>query len=229
MNSEKRNFSAVTLLWLMAQLVTLTGVLVLLLHAPAAAALQDLMGFFPGHAIVPARQILVSVALSLLLVRMALTSLVLLPRRIDPPEAIVVGVWIGIIQFTIGLSALGNGSPPGAGAAAGAVLFVLGSFINSWSEYQRKRFKAKPENGGRLYTGGLFSVSMHINYFGDMIWATGLALMTGSLISAAIPVIMTAMFVWIHIPRLDAYLAEKYGREFEDYASRTKKLIPWMY
>ncbi|AHC14073.1 putative membrane protein [Salinispira pacifica] len=53
--------------------------------------------------------------------------------------------------------------------------------------------------------------------------------MTGSLISAAIPVIMTAMFVWIHIPRLDAYLAEKYGREFEDYASRTKKLIPWMY
>ncbi|WP_169730414.1 methyltransferase family protein [Salinispira pacifica] len=118
---------------------------------------------------------------------------------------------------------------PGAGAAAGAVLFVLGSFINSWSEYQRKRFKAKPENGGRLYTGGLFSVSMHINYFGDMIWATGLALMTGSLISAAIPVIMTAMFVWIHIPRLDAYLAEKYGREFEDYASRTKKLIPWMY
>ncbi|AHC14074.1 hypothetical protein L21SP2_0645 [Salinispira pacifica] len=113
MNSEKRNFSAVTLLWLMAQLVTLTGVLVLLLHAPAAAALQDLMGFFPGHAIVPARQILVSVALSLLLVRMALTSLVLLPRRIDPPEAIVVGVWIGIIQFTIGLSALGNGSPRG--------------------------------------------------------------------------------------------------------------------
>jgi protein-S-isoprenylcysteine O-methyltransferase Ste14 len=229
MNLKFQNTSMTTLLWLLAQLFTLSLAFVLLLYRPAVEALQGLLNFFPSHHVTLSRQILVAVALLVLLLRMALTSLVLLPRKIDLLEAVTVGVWIAIIQFTIVLLALGNDSPIGAGGLTGVVLFVIGSFINTWSEFQRKHFKQQPENKGKLFTGGLFAVSMHINYFGDIIWAIGLALMTGSGLSAVIPLFMTGMFLWIHIPRLDAHLAKKYGNEFNEYASRTKKLIPWIY
>lgn len=70
---------------------------------------------------------------------------------------------------------------------------------------------------------------MHIIYFGDIVWAIGLAMITGSIWAGAIPLLMTAMFVWVHIPRLDAHLAAGYGEEFERYRRSTKKLIPWLF
>jgi protein-S-isoprenylcysteine O-methyltransferase Ste14 len=36
-------------------------------------------------------------------------------------------------------------------------------------------------------------------------------------------------FALLIIPAHDAYLAARYGSEFDRYASRTKKLIPWLY
>lgn len=46
----------------------------------------------------------------------------------------------------------------------GIGLFVAGSFINTYSEEQRRRFKLRPESEGKLFTGGLFAASMHPNY-----------------------------------------------------------------
>lgn len=41
--------------------------------------------------------------------------------------------------------------------------------------------------------------------------------------------ILSFAFYSPSIPRLDTYLAEKYGKEFEEYAKRTKKFIPGIY
>jgi protein-S-isoprenylcysteine O-methyltransferase Ste14 len=35
--------------------------------------------------------------------------------------------------------------------------------------------------------------------------------------------------VFLNVPALDRYLAERYGEEFQAYAARTKKLIPFVY
>ena len=40
---------------------------------------------------------------------------------------------------------------------------------------------------------------------------------------------MALNFVFLLIPAHDAYLARRYGGEFEDYARRTKKLVPLLY
>lgn len=93
-------------------------------------------------------------------------------------------------------------------------------------------FKRDPANKGRLYTGGLFSRSVHINYWGDTLLFTGFtgfAMLTGSWWAAIFPALMTAMFVWFHIPRQDAHMVEHYGQPFVDYAARTKKFIPYVY
>jgi len=40
---------------------------------------------------------------------------------------------------------------------------------------------------------------------------------------------MALNFVFIIIPRLDKYLANKYGGQFQEYSGRTKNFIPGIY
>ena len=116
-----------------------------------------------------------------------------------------------------------------AGDIIGIVLVVIGSFLNTYSELQRHWWKQKPSSKGHCYTEGLWKYSMHINYFGDSLLFTGWIMLTATFWMAWLPLLMTAGFVWFHIPSLDAYLADRYGEEFKAYAAKTKKLIPFVY
>jgi steroid 5-alpha reductase family enzyme len=109
------------------------------------------------------------------------------------------------------------------------LLFLIGSYLNTMSEWDRMVWKKNISNKGKLYTEGLFKKAMHINYFGDSVSFTGFALLTGSYWGLAIPLVMTLGFVFIHIPKLDKYLHEKYNEQFEEYSQNTKKFIPWIY
>lgn len=111
----------------------------------------------------------------------------------------------------------------------GAGLYLLGSYLNTGSEWARFVWKKDPAHKGKLYDQGLFRYSMHINYFGDSVLFTGFAMLTGSPWAYLWPALMTTGFVFQHIPELDAYLAQRYGQQFETYAARTKKLIPFVY
>ena len=51
----------------------------------------------------------------------------------------------------------------------------------------------------------------------------------GEWVTAVIPVLMLAGFVFVNIPMLDSHLHDKYGAAFEEYAGRTRKLIPFVY
>jgi protein-S-isoprenylcysteine O-methyltransferase Ste14 len=37
------------------------------------------------------------------------------------------------------------------------------------------------------------------------------------------------MFIFYHIPPLDAYLSERYGAPFKAYAAKTAKFLPFVY
>jgi len=111
----------------------------------------------------------------------------------------------------------------------GILLYLSGSYINTHSEYYRHVWKLKEENRGRLYTEGLFGLSMHINYFGDIVLFTGFAMVTHSPGMLVIPLIMTVNFILNIIPSLDRYLEKKYKDEFRDFSKKTKKFIPLIY
>ena len=108
-------------------------------------------------------------------------------------------------------------------------IFVAGCFINTASELLRDIWKKKPENKGRIYTHGFFKFSMHINYFGDLLWVSAYALITRNMYSISIPVFLFSFFIFFNIPKLDKYLKEKYRKDFDDYARKTKKFIPFIY
>lgn len=106
---------------------------------------------------------------------------------------------------------------------------MIGSYLNSRSEQLRNLWKQKKENAGRLYTEGLFKYAIHINYLGDIILFAGLAMVANSLKLCFIPGSMALIFIMILIPLKEEYLKEKYGDEFRNYQSNTKKLIPFIY
>jgi steroid 5-alpha reductase family enzyme len=106
--------------------------------------------------------------------------------------------------------------------------FAAGSIINSYSEWQRRRFKQRPENAGKLYTEGLFSVSLHPNYFGDLLWVTGYACVTHHALAALIPAFLFCFFYFYNIPKLDSHLREHYGAAFAAQERRTKRLVPFL-
>ncbi len=108
-------------------------------------------------------------------------------------------------------------------------IFILGCVLNSVGEILRNQWKMKPENKGRLYTKGFFKYSRHINYFGDILWVIGYSLITKNIWSITIPVFLFCFFAFYNAPKLDRYLKEKYGNDYNEYAKTTKMLVPFIY
>ena len=168
-------------------------------------------------------------AFSIYCIRLYFTTFVFLERGVTWGGAITVSLWVLFIFMTMSIGGGIHAAPFGAAAILGILLFLFGSWMNSWAEYQRHAWKRNPDNKGKLYTEGLFRISMHPNYLGDVISFSGIALVAGAWFTAAIPAIMLAGFIFANIPMLDSHLHDHYGAAFDDYAKRTSKLIPYIY
>lgn len=89
----------------------------------------------------------------------------------------------------------------------GASLYAVGLSVELMSEVQRATFKRDPANKGKVYQGGLFGLSRHINYFGYTMWRTGYALAAGGwLWGATCAAWFTYDFTQRGIPVLQDYL-----------------------
>jgi len=175
------------------------------------------------------RRILIASCLVIYFVRLQVTVWVFQKRKWTWLETITITVLMSFVLYAFASGGGNNKRVVGAVEIIGILFYLSGSYINTHSEYFRHVWKLKEENRGRLYTEGLFSLAMHINYFGDIVLFTGLAMITHSLSMLIIPLIMAMNFVFNIIPSLDRYLEKKYKDEFRDYSKKTKKLIPLIY
>ncbi len=175
------------------------------------------------------RRACLAAALSIYYIRILFTEFVFLKRGVSWSEVLTIIPWLLCIYLL--LAGIGGRNPAalGVSGAIGVVLFVVGSWVNSYAEYARHLWKQRLENHGRLYTEGLFRYARHPNYFGDLISFSGLCLISGTWVTAVIPALMLAGFVFVNVPVLDSYLHERYGVAFDEYADRTWKLIPFVY
>jgi len=165
----------------------------------------------------------------IIFLRIGFTMTFLLKRRIALEETFSIPLAFALYFVGFALLVLPKDTAIDIVDYAGILIFLAGSFLNTASEIQRDRFKENPSNKGKLYTGGLFRYSMHINYFGDLLWVTGYAILTRNWHSAIIVLLLFCFFVFYNIPKLDRYLASKYGEDFREYSAKTKKLIPFVY
>jgi len=165
----------------------------------------------------------------ILWIRMTYTAFVLLKRRFDWSEA---GPVVGAVAFyQLGFALFGATAATALSAVdlVAVGLFALGSYLNTGSEIQRKHFKDDPANAGKLYTQKLFGLVRHPNYLGDILWAAGWALLTLNFWALLIPAVAATAFIFMFIPKLSAYLAGRYGEQYETWRQRTKRLVPFVY
>jgi len=177
----------------------------------------------------PRRRTLILLFSIFILLRMSFAMFRLMKRDIPWSETMSVPFAFGLYYVGFAVLVLPSHQPLDWIDFGAFILFALGCYLNTASEMQRDTFKKKPENKGKLYTKGLFSLSMHINFFGDILWVIAYALVARNPWATFIPVFIISFFAFYNVPMLDKYLAQRYGAQFDAYARRTKKLIPFIW
>lgn len=176
-----------------------------------------------------ARRLLLFTFGLVLWIRMLLTAFIFLQRRVAWGEVLGTVTALALYQLCFALLGARTFTALSGLDVMAISLFIVGSLINTGSEFQRKRFKANPANQGKLYTQGLFAVVRHPNYLGDLLWVSAWASLTRNPWSAIIVLILASGFIFVFIPELSHYLAQRYDTQYETWASKTNKLIPYIY
>lgn len=175
------------------------------------------------------RRVCLATAFSIYYFRILFTEFVFLKRGVAWNEVFTIALWLLFIFLLLTVAGGTNPESLGAGGFLGIAMFFFGSWMNTYSEYERHTWKQRSENHGKLYTEGLFRYSRHPNYLGDLFLFSGMCMIAGRWLTIVIPVLMLCVFVFVNIPVLDAHLHDHYGSDFDSYASRTSKLIPFLY
>ncbi|AKP65135.1 DUF1295 domain-containing protein [Levilactobacillus koreensis] len=173
--------------------------------------------------------VLVVSCLDITFLRLKAMMFIWLPRGIGWAEALGNSLAFGLYYLGFPLFLIFGGGRHLIAIVLGLLLFLIGSGLNTTAELLRKPFKDDPVNRGKLYRGGLFHYAIHINYFGDVLWVLGLALLTGNPYALLVPALLLTLFVFSYIPTADRYLAAKYGADFAAYQRETKELIPFVW
>lgn len=108
-------------------------------------------------------------------------------------------------------------------------VYALGTILHGGSDYQKQRFKARPESRGKLLDTGFWALCRHPNYFGDFLIYVAFALIGHSLWGGIAPLANLLQYLFDAIPKNERWAAERYGAAWEAYARRTKKFIPYIY
>lgn len=111
----------------------------------------------------------------------------------------------------------------------GIFLLLLGLLIESVADMQRYRFLKKKENADKLITTGLWKLSRHPNYFGEIIFWWGMYFLVlgvaKSWMLVVSPLTLTYLMLFVTgLPMEDRYRGRP---DFEEYKRRTSALIPW--
>lgn len=175
------------------------------------------------------RRIIIFAFNIIIFIRLAYMMIFLLKRRIPWEESVSVPLAFALYFIGFPLFVLPTYQSVDGLDFLAVGIFIIGCVLNTRGEILRNNWKRKPENKGKLYTLGLFKYSRHINYFGDILWVIAYALVTRNLWSATIPLFLFCFFVFYNAPKLDKYLREKYGKDYGEYAKKTKMLIPFIY
>lgn len=112
----------------------------------------------------------------------------------------------------------------------GAILWGIGFFFEAVGDWQLARFRANPDNKGKLLNTGLWRYTRHPNYFGDAAQWWGfylIAAAAGGYWTIFSPIIMTLLLRRVSgVTMLEKSLKEsKPG--YKEYVETTNPFIPW--
>ncbi|CAH1779485.1 unnamed protein product [Owenia fusiformis] len=117
----------------------------------------------------------------------------------------------------------------------GIVMFVIGLAVETVADMQKFNFRNNPDNKGKWCDVGLWKVSRHPNYYGELTLWWGMfiistSILTGPQWTAVLgPLFITAILLFLSgIPMLEKSSDERYSKnpDYLEYKQATSPLIP---
>lgn len=116
--------------------------------------------------------------------------------------------------------------------AFGMVIFVIGLALEWIADAQLaygKSANVHSNGAAGIYQGGLWGVSRHPNYLGEMALWFGLAIaafaLSGNWMAFVGPALLAAVIMGISLPLTDAHM-RRTRQDFDDYAQKVPALLP---
>lgn len=111
------------------------------------------------------------------------------------------------------------------------VVSVVAIIVEIVSDIQMNRFKKEEKNQGKINEVGLWKISRHPNYFGEILFWFGMFLFALSVrgemwVLVFCPLVMFLMFAFISIPLLEKRLLQN-KKGYDAYKKRTNMLLPF--
>jgi steroid 5-alpha reductase family enzyme len=144
-------------------------------------------------------------------------------------QGVLCWVWSAVLVFAF--AAPNQQFTPLDGVAV--AVWLVGFVFQAGGDRQLARFKCDPANKGKLFQGGLWSLTRHPNYFGEAVmwWAYFLFALAHpwGLITIVSPLYAT----WFMASGSAAPGNERHMRktrpDYEDYARRVPQFFPWRF
>jgi steroid 5-alpha reductase family enzyme len=148
------------------------------------------------------------------------------------------GLWVSL-TLAAAMAAVTSTEPKGLDVFAwvGLAVWVIGFALEAIADLQKSRFRADPTNKGSFITSGLWAISRHPNYFGEIVLWTGVAIIALPVLQGwQFATLISPVFVYLLITRVSGVpLLEKKadstwgGQEaYEAYKRRTPVLVPFL-
>lgn len=147
------------------------------------------------------------------------------------------GTWV-FITMAAGLAAMTSQSqsPVDGFLVVGATLWVIGFGIEVVADQQKTAFRKDPANAEKFISSGLWSISRHPNYFGEIILWIGIAVIALPVlegwqwVTLVSPVFVSFLLLKVSgVPMLENNAESRWGNdpEFRQYKAKTPTLIPY--
>lgn len=147
------------------------------------------------------------------------------------------GVWVFVTLLpTLMLNNEKSDRPLGKQDYIGWAMWATGMFFEVLADYQKSTFRNDPNNQGKFITSGLWSLSRHPNYFGEILLWFGLYFSASTVfrgwqyLAVLSPVFVQLLITKLSgIPMLEAAGMKKWGHlpEYQNYLRNTPTLIPF--
>ena len=117
----------------------------------------------------------------------------------------------------------------------GLLVFIIGFLIEVIADNQKTAFRAVPENANSFITTGLWSVSRHPNYFGEVTLWLGIAMMSlpylegvqyWTLISPIFSFVLIYFVSGVRMLEARANVKWRENKEYLDYVKKTPIFFP---
>eukprot|EP00752_Nemacystus_decipiens_P018301 g16417.t1 len=145
--------------------------------------------------------------------------------------------WVVSLPITLANFSSARGVPMGPAGWACVGLAAAGLAIETVADYQKFQFKSNPDNKGKFMDSGLWGLSRHPNYLGEMgVWWALLGVALPALrgpgqiaLGMASPVFTTALIMYVSgVPMLEEQHDQKYGDDpsYREWKENTPMILP---